>query len=200
MKIPKDIRLYGIKRKFVRVALWLLCVGLFSFAFFKSWDSISESVYTEIRVVIFIGVLVSSIFVFGIPRLIFGKTFVGKIVALDVIHKNDNDMRMGLVESLYRRIWVYATIELTNGKKIRKDIASKMTRGLHIPYKHRKIGADSYFSNQYCVGDTVIFISGTKFCQVYSEEKENLTCVVCGEYSNRENTNCEHCGHTILKR
>ena len=199
MKIPNDIKRYVKKRRLLRVALWLLCVGLFSFAFFKSWDSISESVYTEIRVVIFIGVLVSSVFAFGIPRLIFGKTFVGKIVALNVVHKNDNDMRMGLIESFYRRIWVYAIIELENGKKIRKDIASKRTRGLYIPPKHRKSGVDSYFSNQYCVGDTAIFISGTKFCQVYSEEKENLTCVVCGEYSNRENTNCEHCGHTILK-
>ena len=199
MKIPKDIRRYVRKRRLLRVALWLLCIMLFSFAFFSSWDSISESIYTELRVVIFIGVLVVSVFAFGIPKLMFGKSFFGKIIALNVVHKNDNDMRMGLIESFYRRIWVYATIELANGKKIRKDIASKSTKGLYIPYKHRKIGADSYFSNQYCVGDTVIFISGTKYCQVYSEDKENLTCVVCGEFSKRENEKCEHCGHTIVK-
>ena len=199
MKIPDDIKLYVRKRIFLRIALWVLCMVLFSFAFFSSWNSILDSDYTDIRVVIFLVILVVSVFAFGIPKILFGKSFVGKIVALNVVHKNDNDMRMGLIESLYRRIWVYATIELENGKKIRKDITSKSTRGLHIPPKHRKSGADSYFSNQYCVGDTVIFISGTKYCQVYSEEKENLTCVVCGEFSKRENKRCEHCGHTILK-
>ena len=199
MKIPDDIKRYVRKRRLLRVALWLLCMGLFSFAFFSSWESIIESAYTKIRVVIFIGVLILSIFVFGIPKLMLQKSFVGKIVALDVIHKNDNDMRMGLIEAFYRRVWVYATIELPNGKKIRKDVTAKNTKGLFVPYKHRMCGANSYFSNQYCVADTVIFISGTKYCQVYSEDKENLTCVVCGEYSNRENTNCEHCGHTILK-
>lgn len=199
MKIPKDIRRYVRKRNLLRVALWLLCMMLFSFAFFSSWDSISESIYTEIRVVIFIGVLVVSVFAFGIPKLMFGKSFFGKIVALNVVHKNDNDMRMGLIESFYRRIWIYATIELANGKKIRKDIASKRTRGLYIPPKHRKSGVDSYFSNQYCVGDTVIYIAGTKYCQVYSEEKESLTCVVCGEFSSSDSEKCEHCGHTIVK-
>ncbi len=199
MKIPEDIRRYVRKRRFLRVALWLLCMGLFSFAFFSSWDSISESVYTEIRVVIFIVVLVLSIFVFGIPKLMLEKSFMGKIVALNIVHKNDNDMRMGLLESFYRRIWVYATIELTNGKKIRKDIASKRTRGLYIPPKHRKSGANSYFSNQYCVEDTVIFVSGAKYCQVYSEDKENLTCVACGEFNHFENSKCDNCGHTIMK-
>ena len=74
MKIPNDIRRYVRKRRFLRVALWLLCMMLFSFAFFSSWDSISESIYTEIRVVIFIGVLVVSIFIFRIPKLFFEKS------------------------------------------------------------------------------------------------------------------------------
>ena len=69
MKIPKDIRRYILKRKLLRVALWLLCMGLFSLAFFSNWDSISESIYTEIRVAILIVVLAISVFAFGIPKL-----------------------------------------------------------------------------------------------------------------------------------
>ncbi len=200
MKIPNDIKRYVKKRRLLRVALWLLCVGLFSFAFFSSWDSISESVYTEIRVVIFIGVLVVSIFIFRIPKLFFEKTFIGKIVWLEMIHTTESDMpSKPTIESLYRRVWVNAVIELENGKRIHKEIASKRTQRLSVPSKFQRGIVGNFLASQYCIGDTVIFISGTKFCQVYSEEKENLTCVVCGEYSNRENTNCEHCGHTILK-
>lgn len=200
MKIPNDIKQYVRKRRFLRVALWLLCVGLFSLAFFSSWDSISESVYTEIRVVIFIGVLVVSVFIFRIPKLFFEKTFNGKIVWLEMIHTTESDMpSKPTIESLYRRVWINAVIELKNGKRIHKEIASKRTQRLSVPSKFQRGIVGNFLANQYCVGDTVVFISGTKFCQVYSEEKESLICVVCGEFNNFDDARCEHCGHTILR-
>ena len=200
MKIPDDIRQYVRKRRLLRVALWLLCIGLFSLAFFSSWDSISESVYTEIRVVIFIIVLVVSIFIFRIPKLFFEKTFIGKIVWLEMIHTTESDMpSKPTIESLYRRVWINAVIELENGKRIHKEIASKRTQRLSVPSKFQRGIVGNYLASQYCVGDTVVFISGTKFCQVYSEEKESLICVVCGEFSNSDSKKCEHCGHTILR-
>lgn len=200
MKIPDDIRRYVRKRRVLRVTLWLLCMGLFSLAFFSSWDSISESVYTEIRVVIFIIVLVVSIFIFRIPKLFFEKTFIGKIVWLEMIHTTESDMpSKPTMESLYKRVWINAVIELENGKRIHKEIASKRTQRLSVPSKFQRGIVGNFLANQYCVGDTVVFISGTKFCQVYSEEKESLICVVCGEFSSSDSKKCEHCGHTILR-
>ena len=200
MKVPDDIRRYVRKRRVLRVALWLLCMGLFSFAFFSSWDSISESVYTEIRVVIFIIVLVVSVFILRIPKLFFEKTFIGKIVWLEMIHTTESDMpSKPTMESLYRRVWINAVIELENGKRIHKEIASKRTQRLSVPSKFQRGLVGNFLATQYCVGDTVVFITGTKFCQVYSEEKESLICVVCGEFNNFDNARCEHCGHTILR-
>ena len=149
MKVPDDIRRYVRKRRVLRVALWLLCMGLFSLAFFSSWDSISESVYTEIRVVIFIIVLVVSIFIFRIPKLFFEKTFIGKIVWLEMTHTTESDMpSKPTIESLYRRVWINAVIELENGKRIHKEIASKRTQRLSVPSKFQRGIVGNFLANQ----------------------------------------------------
>lgn len=199
MKIPDDIKQYTLKRKLLRIGLWLLSIGIISFVFFNNLDSVLDSSYTRIRIVIYIVFVVFSVFVFGIPKLFLDKSFVGKIIAIDVVTKTESDMRMGFVESLYRKVWINAIIELDNGKKVHKEISSRRTQRLTVPSKFQRGADDSFLANQYSVGDTVIFIAGTKYCQVYSDNKENLICVVCGEYSSIDNTNCDHCGHTIVK-
>ena len=199
MKIPQDIKRYALKRKLLRIAIWLSCVGVFSFAFFSSWKSIEDSKYTTIRVVIFVGILVASVFAFGIPKIFYEKSFKGKIVHLNFVTKGESDMRMGAIESLYRRVWINAEIKLDSGKIIHKEIASKRTQRLTVPSKYRNDPDGTIFAGQYSVGDTVIYIAGTKYCQVYSEDKENLTCVACGEFNSFDNTHCDKCGHTILR-
>ena len=199
MKIPQDIKRYVLKRRLLRIALWLLSVGIISLIFFTNLDSVLDSSYAKIRIAIYVVVIILTVFVFGIPKLLFKKSFIGKIVWLEVVTKVDSDMRMGFIESLYRRVWVNAIIELENGKRIHKEIASKRTQRLTVPSKFQRGADDSFLAKQYSVGDTVIFIAGTKYCQVYSENKENLTCVVCGEFSQFDNTKCDNCGHTILK-
>ena len=108
-------------------------------------------------------------------------------------------MRMGAIEALYRRVWINAEIKLDSGKIVHKEIASKRTQRLIEPSKYRNDPGGTIFAGQYSVGDTVIYIAGTKYCQVYSEDKENLTCVACGEFNSFDNTHCDKCGHTILR-
>ncbi len=200
MKIPQDIKRYVLKRRLLRIALWLLCIGFISILFLANFNSILNSSYAKIRIIIFIVFVVFTVFWFGIPKLLFEKSFIGKIVWLEVTHTTESDIgTKPTYETLYRRVWINAVIELKNGKRIHKEIASKRTQRLSVPSKFQRNSEEGYFANQYKIGDTVIYIAGTKYCQVYSENKENLTCVVCGEYSNRDNTNCEHCGHTIMK-
>lgn len=199
MKIPEDIKKYALKRRLLRIGLCLLTIGIISLIFFTNLDSVLDSSYTKIRIAIYLAAVIFTAFMFGIPKLIFEKSFVGKIVELDIVTKTESDMRMGFVESLYRRVWINAIIELKNGKRIHKEIASRRTQRLTVPSKFQRGADDSFLANQYSIGDTVIYIAGTKYCQVYSDNKENLTCVVCGEFSNFDNTSCEHCGHTIMK-
>ena len=109
MKIPQDIKRYVIKRRLLRIALWLLCIGFISMLFFSNFNSILDSSYTKIRIIIFIVFVVFTVFLFGIPKLLFEKSFIGKIVWLEVTHTTESDIgTKPTSESLYRRVWINA--------------------------------------------------------------------------------------------
>lgn len=192
IKLPDDVRELIAKKKRGRTIVFLLTEA----AFLSIIAMLGERMFGvlgEYSPILFYSaiaaVIVSPVFICGLPRMRADKSFSGIVEAVSVKtrHVGDKDPNRHSQAKIVQVNIVELCVRLDNGstKVIELNMWTKRPE---------------HFLGDYKIGFRVYHFSGLDGYLVIDPERDDLAyCAVCHGRESSEKVRCNHCGHTLVK-
>ena len=185
IKLPRDIKVYVLKRVIKRVFLAVLVQIALASIFWFFGDQIFGSFSQSNRIILYTALLFAVPFAFGVPFKLIDRTWIGEIEKVSVSTKLDWHGVKPTYESMYVKVYVDLCVRLENGKTL-----------------ERRILADDIIGRQnfdvYENGDKIVHIYGTDHVQIITKKvTEPRICIICGTSNPQNERTCTTCGHTL---
>ena len=190
--IPRDIRLYVLRRVAARVLACILgnAAVLLILVFYKdkiAGSSVSAQVlvYTIPFILVFLAT--------GVPLKLIDHTWYGTIENVRVrevlVHQFGRNYRVPGRGVEYGNV-VELDVKLDSGKTIKCSPIIKPLKDLE---------SIDFYTLNFKPGDRVVHVYLTNFVQrLPDEETDTINCVICGEVQSRDHDRCEACGHSLI--
>ena len=185
LTIPRentDLRAYVRKK---RLGVWLKTVGWEAFwiAVFAYYHGREDMSFDYRFSLVLSALLVSGLFLFGWVRLMFDRSYRGRIVRIDykqVMEMSPNGRNTSRVRSVQK---IYLRIEDETGRR-------------HKIVLPKKNGFDRY----YHVGDSIVYHSGLPYPESNDGADKNIyVCSLCGGVELTDTDHCHGCGASLIK-
>ncbi len=153
----------------------------------------------EYQYVLFCAVAVAiPVFICGIHKMIFDRTWSGKIIGVRIKNVPGRLRGSGGGVSYDWNDAICLTVRKSNGRIIEYNV-EKFLKGYDPMVLNRKSSKVSDSFENYKAGDSVYHFFGTKGLVVYRPgETNNKFCVLCGTQQSEHNERCNDCGHTLI--
>ena len=189
MLLPKDLIAHRRRQIFKRVVLCTILLTLLATALVLWGDAIFNTKYPSFDATCYLAILLLPFAITGVPFKLIDRTYSGVIkqVEIETTAAVDNTSVRPTYNKLYTKNTIYLTVELTNGKVIRKKAYSgKAALQEHLDTYHE--------------GDAVFHLYGTKTTVVLPTKSDTtICCAVCGASNDVAYTTCHQCQHTLVK-
>ncbi|MBR6513971.1 MAG: hypothetical protein IKT46_03960 [Clostridia bacterium] len=182
-KIPKDIRMYILKRRIPYVLFFLALMGIVTFI------CISCQYIPPVGVVI--GLIVSFIIFYNLPVFknnLFDKTWAGEVVKI-------KDLTVELPVRGANRLVPYRK---TSGTFLMFSIKNGDTTSNKIIRLPKNVPLNSIM-DIYPIGSYILHIGCTKQYVVFKDDQKSYICPICGIENHINAIKCFDCGHTLIK-
>ncbi len=172
MKLPKDLSRYSQKYFLEKLLPCVLLLTFFGIVLYLWGALIIPTDRLPVRIICYILILLLPFLLTDIPRKVIDRTCCGKVVKVEV--KTEVDTSSMTVKPMLYELYknrtntIYLTVELQNGKTVRKKVHEQKV------YDKRNL---EIFSE----GDRVFHLYGTKHAILLPENaQDQIRCAVCG--------------------
>ncbi len=188
MQLPKDLKAFVAKALLKRIIPCALLLVAFAVVLIFWGDVVLPIEKDTVKVIVYVIVMLVPFAVTGVPFKLIDKTYSGTVQKVEVTTTVDNAYHERPTrENLYTKNTIFLLVEQENGVVIRKQAyegSTKVSQNL----------------DAYKAGDRVFHLYGSKQTVVLPQPSDKyVQCPICGTMNDKNYTDCEVCGHTLVK-
>ncbi len=186
--LPKDLRSFSIKQALKRIIPCLFLIILFGSVLIIWGERIFNNTNDVFRASGYLLIMMIPFALTGVPFKLFDRTYFGVVTDVSLITTIDNESSAWpTIEGAYRKNTIYLTVELPDGRLIRKKALEARVGSLQ-PIEH------------YQKNDCVFHLYGSRYTVILPKSQNTrLICAVCGTTNSTDDNVCRTCGHTLIK-
>ncbi len=187
-KLPKDLRRFAIMQVlkriipcFILIIIFVTLLIIFGGRIFRNTNNaFRNSGYFLIMMIPFV--------ITGVPLKLLDRTYSGVVTEVSMITTIDNESSVWpTIEGAYRKNTLYLTVNLSDGRNIRKKALEARADSIQ-PIEH------------YRKNDCVFHLYGSRYTVILPKTKDlSIICAVCGTANTSDHHVCRSCGHTLIK-
>ena len=189
MTLPKDLKLFCLKRILKRVIPCIILVAAFATILALWGNVIFKTDNKTFQTSCYIVSMFLPFVITGVPHKLIDSTYYGIVKKVDIVTTTASSSSIRpSTETLYLKNTIYLKVERPDGKLVYKKVYSGKARF------QQNI-------NTYNEGDLVFHLYGTNTVVVLPDTNDSsVHCSVCGTSNSIENNKCCDCGHSVVKR